>query len=110
MVRGGRFRHKTLPFCPDVEKFTPRHPEELDGKEDAAYGDDDENRPFRYSHGSDVGYPLDDTLAHIVDPKIDHDGTDKAANDKHDAIENMLGLCIEMGIDEIGRYMPSLSQ
>src|SRR4030042_4562054 len=93
-----------------MDESAPRHPQELDGQEDAAYGDDDENGPFRYSHGSDVGYPLDDTLTHIVDSKIDHDGTGKAADDKHDAIENMLGFRIEMGVDEIGRDMPSLSQ
>src|SRR5512137_1326732 len=29
-----------LPPCPNVDKFAPHHPEELDGKEDAAYGDD----------------------------------------------------------------------
>ena len=99
-----------LPSCPDIDKPAPCHPEELDGQEDAAYGDDDENGPFRDSNCPYVSYPLYDTLTHIVHSKIDHDGTGKAADDKHDAIENMLGFRIEMSIDEIGRDMPSLSQ
>ena len=81
---------------PHIGKPAPRHPEELDGKEDAAYGDDDENDPFRDSHCPYVGYPFCDTLMRIVNSKIDHDGTGKATNDKHDAIETALGFFIEM--------------
>src|SRR4030042_5305436 len=49
--------HRLLP-SPHTDKPAPRHPQELDGQEDAAYGDDDENGPFRYSHGSAVGSHL----------------------------------------------------
>jgi hypothetical protein len=49
--------HK-LPSCPDIDKPAPRHPEKLDGKEDAAYGDDDENSPFWESNCPNVRYPM----------------------------------------------------
>jgi hypothetical protein len=99
-----------LPLCLNIGKPAPRHPEELDGQEDAAYRNDDENGPFRDSHCPYVSYPLYDTLPHIVNSKIDHDGTNKAADDKHDAIEIVLRFLIEMSVYEIGSDMPSLSQ
>jgi hypothetical protein len=97
-------------FHPNINKFAPCHPEELDGKEDAAYGYNDENGPFRNSHCPYVGYSLCDTLVHIINSKIDHDGTSKAADDKHDAIEIVLGFLIEMSVYDISSDMPLLSQ
>jgi hypothetical protein len=99
-----------LPPCPNIDKLGPRHSEKLDGKENAAYGDDDENGPFWDSHCPDISYPFDDTFAHMVNPKIDHDGTGKAADDKHDIIEIAFCLFIEMSVDDIGSDMPFLSQ
>ena len=47
-----------LPSSPNLDKSAPRHPEELDGKEDTAYGDDDENSPFRNSNRPYIGHPF----------------------------------------------------
>src|SRR4030042_1952710 len=102
--------HSTAFSMQHLGKPAPRHPEERDGNEDSACRDDDENGPFRDSHCPYVGYPFYDTLTHIVNSKIDDDGTSKAADDKHDTIEVVLSFLIEMSVYEIGSDMPSLSQ
>src|SRR4030042_5380562 len=42
--------------CPIIDQPAPCHPEELEGKEDAAYGNDDEYDPFRNRYPPYVGY------------------------------------------------------
>jgi hypothetical protein len=97
-------------LTPKSNKPVPCHPEELDGKEDAAYGNDDEDDPFRNRYPPYVGYSFYDAFTRIVYSKIDHEGTSNPSDDKHDAIKNAFGFFIEMSIDDIGRDMPFLSQ
>ena len=59
-------------------------PEELDGKEDAAYGDDDENGRFWDGDRPDVGHPVNDTVTHMDNSKIEQHDTGKPADDGHD--------------------------
>jgi hypothetical protein len=46
-----------LTLCLDIDQPAPRHPEELDGQEEAPDGDDDENCRFRNSHCPHIRYP-----------------------------------------------------
>ena len=95
---------------PDIDKPAPGHPEELDGKEDAAYGDDDENSRFRNSNCPYVRHPSCNTLTHMDHSQKDHGSAGKSADDKHDAIKSVLGLFIEMSVYDVRSDMPLLSQ
>jgi len=95
--------------CPNINKPAPRHPEELDGKEDAAYGDDDENSRFRNSNCSYIRYPACNTFTHVENSKKDHGSAGEPADDTHDTIESVLGFFTEMSIYNVGSNMPSLS-
>jgi hypothetical protein len=99
-----------LPTCLHIDKFAPRHSEELQGKEDEAYGDDDENSRFRNSNRSYVRYPIYNTVPHMDNSKTYHHRTGKPTDHKHDTIESVLGSRIEMSVYDIGSDMPSLSQ
>src|SRR3990172_209682 len=94
-----------LPSCPDIDELAPHHPGKLDGKENAAYGDDDEYGPFRNRYRPYICYPFGNTLIRIVNSEIDHDGTSNSPDDKHDAIKIALGFFIEMTVNDISRDM-----
>jgi hypothetical protein len=99
-----------LPPCPDINQPAPCHPEELDGKEDAAYGNNDEYDPFWNRHPSYVGHSFCDAFTCIVNSKIDHKDTNKPADDKDDEVEITFCFLIEMSVDNIGSDMPFFSQ
>src|SRR5208283_4507822 len=99
-----------LPPCLNVIKLAPGHPEELDGEEDAAYRDDDENDPFRNGNRPYVGHIVHDGFNRVGNAKIDHNHAGTAGYDEHDTIEILLGFFIEVGIYDIGSDMSSLSQ
>jgi hypothetical protein len=98
-----------LPPRPRPGKPVPGHPEELNGKEHAADGDNAENCPFGNGHCPDVRYVVHNALIHINTSEIEHNDTGQAADDKHDTVEIAPGLLMNMGIDNIGNDMPRLS-
>ena len=59
----------------------PCHPEELEGKEEAACGDNDENSRFRDGHCPYVRYPPCDTFPDVGNSKNDHGGAGQPADD-----------------------------
>ena len=93
-----------------MDEPVPRHSKELYGKKETANRDNAENSRFRNSDGPYIRYPVYNALVHMVAPQKDHDSTSKAADDKHDTIESVLGSRIEMSVYDIGSDMPSLSQ
>jgi hypothetical protein len=93
-----------------IDKLPPCHSEELDGKEDATYGDNDENSRFRNSNCPYIRYLVQNRVIRIENSETEHHGTGKSTDQKHNTIETMLGFLIEMSIDDIGSDMPSLSQ
>ena len=92
------------------DQLAPGHPEELDGKEDAADGDDDENSRFGNGNRPDVRYPVCDTVTDVENSEKEHGRAGKPADDGHDEIEIALRFFIEMNVDDIGGDMPSLPQ
>ena len=59
--------HHSMGYLPvrDRGQPAPRHPEELDGQQEAAYGDDDENGRFRNSDCPYIRYAACNTFTHV---------------------------------------------
>jgi hypothetical protein len=88
----------------------PGHPEELNGEEHTAQGDNAENGPFGNGHCPNVRYIVHYAVIHIGTSEIEHDDTRQTACDKHDAVEIALGFFMDMRIDDIRNDMPAISQ